>query len=138
MHKKDMGKMGEALVISQLLSSGCSVFTEFGDNSKVDLIVLDSQHKTHRIQVKTVGREAGTPNVSKLYLYKSGPNYSFNYTADMFDWFAVVDLESLQTAWVPSSILEEMTSQLSLRHDECLSGQRAKIRYFRDYTKCPF
>lgn len=138
MHKKDMGKMGEALVIAQLLAQGNSVFTEFGDNSKVDLIVLDSTFKMHRIQVKTVGREQGTPDVSKLYLYKSGPNYSFTYTTEMFDWFAVVDYETQKIAWISSKVLASMTSQLTLRHTKCISGQQAKIRYFDDFTECPF
>lgn len=138
MHKKDMGKMGEALVIAQLLQHGTSVFTEFGDNSKVDLIVLDTSFKVHRVQVKMVAREPNTPQCSKLYLTKSGPGYRFSYTSDMFDWFALVDSETKKIAWVNSNILDEASSQISLRHGTPLNGQTAKIRYFDDYTECPF
>ena len=138
MHKKDMGKMGEALVIAQLLKSGCSVFTEFGDNSKVDLIVLDSSHQAHKIQVKTVGRESDTPECSKLYLTKSGPNYQFSYTEDMFDWFALVDFETSKIAWIPSSVMKTSVRQLTFRHSKPSNGQETGIRYFDDYVECPF
>lgn len=138
MHTKDMGKMGEALVIAQLLALGTSVFTEFGDNSKVDLIVLDKDHQTHRVQVKTVGRESRTPDCSKLYLTKSGPNYQFSYTSDMFDWFAMVDFATKKIAWVRSDIMKEAVRQLTFRHSEAVSGQEVGVRYFDDYTKCPF
>lgn len=138
MHKKDMGKMGEALVIAQLLSNGYSVFTEFGDNSKVDLIVLNSSHQTHRVQVKTVGRESRTPECSKLYLTKSGPSYQFSYSEDMFDWFAMVDHQTSKIAWVPSSVMRDAVRQLTFRHTKATSGQEAGVRYFDDYIRCPF
>jgi hypothetical protein len=139
MHKKDMGKMGEALVTAQVLLNGCAVFTEYGDNAKIDLIVLDQQQRLHKVQVKTVGREANVSETSKLYLYKSGPNgYRYTYTAADVDWFALVDLTTMQIAWV--SIGEALLNGtcFALRHTATKSGQTKNVRMFSDYMKFPF
>lgn len=139
MHKKDQGSIGEALVVAQALEYQCAVFTDFGDNSKIDLIIEDTSNTLHRVQVKCVGREKKTPNVSLLYLYKSGPNYNFAYEANMFDWFALVDYVTKKIAWI--SFEEASTlgnSQLSFRHDDSSHRGGGKIRRFDDYTKFPF
>ena len=138
LHKKDMGSLGEALVVAQSLEHGCSVFPEFGDNSKIDLILEDGSRTLHRIQVKMVSREKDSPDVSKLYLYKSGPNYSFTYEESMIDWFAVVDVVTKKIAWVKSSVLSTHKRQLQLRHAIPKNGQQKGIVYFDDYTQFPF
>jgi hypothetical protein len=139
MHKKNIGTFGEALVVAQILEHELAAFTDFGDNSKIDVIVLDSNHIPHRVQVKCVGREPTTPNVSKLYLYKSGPNYQFLYQQNMLDWFAVVDVTTKKIAWIPSSILTTHSSQLTLRHDAPISkGGSSSVKFFDDYVEFPF
>lgn len=98
-----MGSYGEALVSSIALKHNNSVFVDFGDNSKIDLIIEDSTTKLHKIQVKTDGRETKSPDVSILYLYKNGPNYRFKYEQSMVDWFALVDYITGKVAWVKFS-----------------------------------
>lgn len=137
-HKKDMGKMGEAIVVQQALERGLSVFVEFGDNSKIDMIIEDSSGKLHRIQVKVCSRAEKTPNVSVLYLYKSGPNYSFHYKVTDVDWFVLIDEETKKIAWIPSSICNEVKSTITLRHAPTKSGQQRGVRLFDDYTTFPF
>jgi predicted AAA+ superfamily ATPase len=137
-HKKDMGKMGEALVAQHALERGLSVFVEFGDNSKIDLIIEDNQQKLHRVQVKVVTRSEKTPEVSVLYLYKSGPNYQFRYTTSDVDWFALIDDLTKKVAWIPSSICEEASSSINLRHAPTKIKQTKRIRMFDDYTNFPF
>lgn len=137
-HKKDLGKMGEALIVQQCLEHGLSVFIEFGDNSMIDLIVEDSNKKLHRIQVKVCSRPANHPHVTTLYLYKSGPNYRFTYTSRDVDWFAVVDVETKKVAWVPSTICDERLSAITMRHESAKNKQTAGIRMFDDYTEFPF
>ena len=138
LHKKDMGSLGEALVVAQALSEGCSVFPEFGDNSKIDLIIEDQTRNLHRVQVKMVSREKDSPDVSKLYLYKSGPNYAFTYEESMIDWFAVVDMVTKKIAWVKASILSTHKRQVQLRHAVPKNGQQKGVVYFDDYTTFPF
>lgn len=138
LHKKDMGSLGESLVISQAIEEGCSVFPEFGDNSKIDLIIESRDRKLHRVQVKMVGREERTPEVTKLYLYKSGPNYSFTYDSTMIDWFAVVDMVTKKIAWVNSDVLTKYKCQIPLRHTKPKNGQVKNIVYFDDFIKFPF
>lgn len=137
MHAKDKGKMGEAVVIQQALEHGCAVFPEFGDNSKIDLVLEDSTGKLHRVQVKTYARTAGS---TKLYFYKSGPNYSFTYDDTMIDWFAVVDEETKAVAWINSSLTKTRKRSISLRHDAPKKIQQysKELCWFKDFTKFPF
>lgn len=135
MHKKDIGTMGESIIVTELLKNNCSVFTEFGDNSKVDLIAIDDNYKAHKIQVKAYNREKAKPNVTVLYFTKSGPNYKFKYTKEMIDWFAVIDLETMKIAWVPSNLCEGKNT-ISLRHTE--SRQSRNVSRFDDYASFPF
>lgn len=139
LHKKDMGSIGEALVVSQIYENGCVAFHEFGDNSKVDLIIEDKVGALHKIQVKTVGREEREPEVTKLYLFKSGPNYRVPYTKEMIDWFAVVDFITKKIAWMSiKEALETSSFQLVLRHTPPKKKQVKKMRYFDNYMKFPF
>lgn len=136
-HKKDMGKMGEAMVVQQALERGLSVFVEFGDNSKIDLIVEDNSKKLHRVQVKVVTRAEKTPDVSVLYLYKSGPNYRVKYSTEDVDWFALIDEETKKIAWIPSSICEGSSSTVNFRHTPTKTGQTKGVRMFDDYAIFP-
>jgi len=135
MHKKDQGKLGEALVIAQCLDAGFPVFTEFGDNSKIDLII-QTPEKLVSVQVKCVGREPGSVNSAKLYLYKSGPNYQFRYSPKDVDYFAVVDMKTKRIAWIPltESLCESRTLLLHLGEGRATT----KTTYFSEYEKIPW
>lgn len=139
MHKKDQGTVGEALIIAQAINNGCAVFPQFGDNSKIDLIVQDTTKKLHRVQVKTTGREKKTPDVSQLHLYKNGPNYSYKYTDSDIDWFAIVDHMTQKIAWINAEwIFERCSWTISLRHKETKNGQKKGCWLFNDFTTFPF
>ena len=59
------------------------------------------------------------------------------YTADMVDWFAVVDMTTKKIAWIPINNCGK--SQMSFRHGETDHGRyNGKIRWFDDYTTFPF
>lgn len=61
---KEIGTIGESIVITEVLKNGNYVFPEFGDNCKVDLIIMDSAGTLHKIQVKTSNREVNKPDVT--------------------------------------------------------------------------
>ena len=134
-HKKDMGKMGEAVVIQQILENNCAVFLEFGDNSRTDMII-QSNSDLHRVQVKTVSRNKKDDNSTNLLLYKNGPGYRYTYSEQDTDWFAVVDSVTKKVAWIKSDVCNVRTT-LTLRHT---LPQKLKTGYhlFDDYTKFPF
>lgn len=139
MHRKDQGSLGEALVISQVLENNLAAFSDFGDNSKIDLIVEDSKGVLHKVQVKTPGRETLTPNVSKLSFKKFGPNYSYKYKTADIDWFAVVDFETKKIAWIRvNKALLKNASNLNLRHVPTKNKQVNGIKFFSDFEKFPF
>lgn len=138
MHKKDLGSLGEVMVMQQALSHGCSVFTECGDNSKVDLIIMDRQDRLHKIQVKVVNR-LDNPRVTTLYLYKNGPNgYRVKYKSSDVDWFAVVDLTLKEVAWVPSAVCDSNGSAFTMRHVPPGGRGGPKCNFWGDYTLYPF
>lgn len=129
LHSKDLGTLGETRVMTQLMENNVSVFNEFGDNSKIDLIAETTDGRLHRIQVKAYNRDKRQPDTTILSFKKSGPNYKFKYDDTMFDWFAVVDVKTNNIAWVPSK-LANGHSTLSLRHDD---KKYKTAHYFKDY-----
>ena len=135
MHKKDMGKWGEGKVITQALEHGCSAFIDFGDNSKTDIIIEDDQHNLFKIQVKTVKRVKG---VTTLLLYKNGPGYRFKYLEGMVDYFALVDFDSGNIAWIEATNKLFESSSVGFRHEPARNGQTRGVSWFADYTRFPF
>ena len=69
MHTKDAGTVGELAVILQLKQAGFTVFTKIGDNSPIDLIVVNKGHML-RGQVKSCRLMNGS---ATLPLRKAGP-----------------------------------------------------------------
>jgi hypothetical protein len=76
MHSKTKGSIGQLTIAADLLSKGYEVFTELGDNSKIDLIAVSKDYDLIKIQVKCLTPVNGSV---KLSCIKSGPNYSFRY-----------------------------------------------------------
>lgn len=136
MHKKNIGNIGELLVITQCLKNNCNVFKDVGDNSKVDLIVMNNKNVLFKIQVKHFGREKND-SVTFVPFYKSGPNYRFVYRLEEVDYFAVVDQQSERIAWIKYSDFSHMKS-LSLRHNDPKNCQKESIRYFHEFEYFPF
>lgn len=136
MHTKDLGKIGEAAVIQQCLSLGVEVFIDFGDNSRIDLI-LNTGYSLERVQVKCY-----TPDDGKivLELHKSGPSYNYKYKSDEIDWFAVVNAHSLtDIAWINAKyILDKYSKKVTLRISPTKNNQASGITWFRDFQDFPF
>lgn len=139
MHKKNQGKLGEALVLAQIIDNKCIPFIEFGDNSKVDIIIQDGLGALHKVQVKCFGRCKHSPDSVSLCFRKNGPNYRFKYTKGMFDWFALVDKQTNRIAWIDANAAFDMNMKsITLRLGTAKNGQKARIRQFADYEAFPF
>lgn len=133
LHNKQKGNIAEAIVELDLKIKGYSVFKELGDLSKIDLIA-EKNSQIIRLQVKGI-----TPNENgslHLRAIKTGPNYSFKYTEDMFDYFAVVDLTSKQVGYIPSNIFGEQNN-IHLRVRDTMNNQTNKVKYLKDYQLSP-
>lgn len=131
MHSKVKGTIGHLTIAAELVKLGCEVFTELGDNSKVDLIAL-YKNKPIKIQVKAYTSEDNGGNVI-VYATKSGPNYSFKYSEDEVDIFAVYVLDTGDVFYVASKELCLKNRMISIRLRETKNGQKSKIRLVENY-----
>lgn len=130
MHSKQKGMVGEAKILQTFLENDFAVFTEFGDLSRIDLIVVKGA-LVLKVQVK-----ACTSKNGKVVLYskKSGPNYSFSYRESDVDIFAVYILDKEQTFFVSSKELCSYDSSMSVRLEETKNGQARNCNFIEDYT----
>ena len=131
MHSKVKGTIGHLTIATELVKLGCEVFTELGDNSKVDLIAL-YKNKPIKIQVKSYTSEDDGGSVL-VYATKSGPNYNFKYSEDEVDIFAVYVLDTGDIFYVASQELCLTNKSISIRLRESKNGQKNKVRLVENY-----
>lgn len=129
MHSKQKGNIAEAATILRLSQLGFNVFKEIGDLSKVDLLA-EKEGKVIRVQCKGITPKKG---VLDLSLRKTGPNYTFHYSEEMFDYFSVVNLETMQVAFVPSKVLNKNKSSFTLRLVKAKNKSRHGVNYFDEF-----
>jgi hypothetical protein len=139
MHTKCKGGIGELAVAKNLMLQGFAVFTELGDLSRVDLIAIKGT-TTVRLQVKY---RAAKNNVVEVAGRKSGPNYSYEYSVDDVDVFAVYCPDVDDVAYVPIlrvaggksvSLRLQYNKQLQTRDINWFKNHRSLERALRDYT----
>lgn len=120
MHTKDTGTYGELVVAADLYRRQYSVFSEIGDNSKVDLIAINGD-QVLRLQVKTIALNNGVAIVSKV---SSGPGYKYMYSKREIDYVAAYVYTLNTILYVP---IEDFTSNtLSIRFTPAKNGQRCR------------
>lgn len=130
MHSKKKGTIGEAKITAFFLEKEYNVFKEFGDLSRIDLIV-EKQGKLKTIQVKTI---TSKNNVVYLSNKKDGPNYSYSYEPENVDIFAVYIFDKDLIFFVSSKELCAFKKSMSFRLEKPKNNQTKKIRYVKDYT----
>jgi len=128
MHSKEKGNLGELVAMKHLLSCGYPVFTEFGDNSKVDLIALVDNEPV-KIQVKTRTSESGKVQIDSR---KSGPNYKFRYSLDHVDVFAIYVIDRDVLFFVNAKELLSNRTWTTYRLDPTKNGQKYKVLWVKD------
>lgn len=128
MHSKRKGNIGQFATGLGLTKLGYSVFTEEGDISKVDLIA-EKDGKLIRFQCKAITPQKGSLT---LRARKSGPGFSFNYSPEMFDYFAVYDLNSGQLYAVPSNHMDS-NKCINLRVEPSKNNQSVGIKNADDF-----
>lgn len=130
MHSKVMGNIGEAAVALYLMKQGYEVFTELGDNSKVDLMIL-LNNVPIKIQVKCRSEKNGKVEVDSR---KAGPNYRFRYTQDDVDVFACYVPERDSIFFISSKELLQNSTTTTFRFEEPKKGNQHGCKLVCDYA----
>jgi hypothetical protein len=128
MHSKAKGSLGEISAAAQLISEGYAVFTELGDLSRTDLIVL-VDNKPIKVQVKARHLVNGVIHATAS---KAGPNYRFRYSKEDFDVFALYCIDTKDVFFVNASDVLKQES-FSLRVDDAKNRQKKGVHKASDY-----
>lgn len=135
LHKKMQGTVAVAKAVAKFNELGCSVFTEFGDLSRIDLIV-ERDGKLRRVQVKSTDVDG---EVVRLSLKKSGPGgYSYTYQVSDFDYFALYIRTLDKLVLVPSSVLKDNSNTLVFRLSKAKNNQTKGVHLLSDYENFDF
>lgn len=132
MNSKQKGMIGEAKITQEFLRAGFHVFREFGDNSRIDLIV-EAGSRLLKVQVKTYTSKDGRVFLNRR---KSGPNYNYKYDISDVDIFAVYVLDLDKCFFVKSDLLCAYSTGLTFRVErfESKNNQALNVHFSDDYT----
>ena len=122
------GDIGEAKILSELISKGYDVYIPFSGHSRDDLIV-NRNGNLERVQCKYV---ESNNIVIKINCY-SGDRSKKNsiYTPDEIDWLIVYDKTTDKCYYIPSSKLN--TGKLHIRLNPPKNNQKKFINDAQDF-----
>ena len=126
------GTLGEIAVCKELLKLGFSVFVELGNTSKVDLIVLDSEFTSFKIQIKATN---SANEIVSVYSMKNclNPKYNSVYTTKQVDIFAVYIIDKDLVFYISAGELLQNGKVSKFRLSESKNGQKKFVRYVSNY-----
>lgn len=126
------GTLGEIAVCKELLQLGYSVFVEVGSHSKVDLIVLNENYKTYKIQVKTT---ISRNDIVAVYSTKSclNPKYNSTYRIGQVDVFAVYVIDKDLIFYISAKEILKNSKISKFRLSPSKNGQIKNVRDAKDY-----
>lgn len=134
-HSKQKGNLGFSATLKELHKLGYNVFTEIGDNSKIDMIV-EVQSKLIKLQIKYVTEKQGQ---ATLNLQKSGPNgYRYSYTENDVDIFSIYLPSIDKVIFVPAKLACKNKKTFNVRYIDSKNKQSKhvnKIEDFQDLNK---
>ena len=131
LHRKALGALGEARVIEHLIGRGYQVFTEFGDNSKIDLVAVDKDYNLTKVQVKCYHSKDETVSV---YTTKSGPNYQFRYEHKHADVYAIYVYDKKILLFISADEVLGNKRSITIRLKAPENNQTKGIKMFNNYT----
>lgn len=126
------GTLGEIAVCKELIKLGYEVFLEFGNNSKIDLIVLDDKFKPFKVQIKSTESKNETV---EAYSVKNclNPKYNSKYSVNQIDIFAIYIIDKDFIFYVSSKEILENGKFSKFRLSKCKNGQSKNVRFINDY-----
>ena len=129
-HSKQKGNLGFSSTLKELHKLGYNVFTEIGDNSKIDMIV-EVKSKLIKIQVKYASDTNGKVT---LKLTKSGPNgYRYTYTTKDIDLFSVYLPTIDKVIFVPAELALKNTKAFNIRFIESKNKQNKFVHFVNEF-----
>jgi PD-(D/E)XK endonuclease len=126
------GTLGEIAVCKELVRLGYEVFVEFGNHSKIDLIVLDENYKACKLQIKTT---ESRKDVVEVYSVKNclNPKYNSIYSTRQIDIFAIYICDKDLVFFVTAKEILKNGKVSKFRLSESKNGQKKYVRYVKDY-----
>ena len=132
MNTKDIGDIGEAVTLSELIKLQISVYLPFGENSPCDLIA-DFNGKLNRIQVKTSKEVKDGKIVWNLVssTTKKGSNVNHKYDNTEIDYFALYNIESNLLLLFP---VDKPRASITFTYPFVYCKTASSNRNWEDYT----
>lgn len=109
---KEVGNVGEAVVLAKFVKMGIDVYQPFGDNTKADCIA-DFNNQLQRIQVKTCARlyNDSTYHIDLTSTHRKGKEtYRVGYNSKDIDFFACYCLQRPEPILIPIILCENKNS----------------------------
>lgn len=129
-HSKQKGNLGFSATLKELHKLGYNVFTEIGDNSRIDMIV-EVENKLIKLQVKYATETNGKVT---LKLQKSGPNgYRYTYTTLDIDIFSVYIPSIDKVIFVPAKLALKNTKAFNIRFIESKNKQNKFVHFINEF-----
>lgn len=126
---KTKGDLGEGIILADILKRGYKVALPLGEDWPCDLIVL-KENILHRVQCKYTESSNGVVSVK----CRSCNNWvNRKYTTEEIDWIACYDKNTDCCYYVPSSLLGEGRTEISLRIEPTKNNQTKKVLYAKDF-----
>ncbi len=126
------GTLGEIAVCKDLLQQGYDLFFEFGNHSKVDLVVLDENYNVYKLQIKAVNSMDDAVNVYSIKTCLN-PKYNSSYTIRQVDIFAIYIINHDLVFYVSAKEILENGKCSKFRLTKSKNGQKKFVRYVEDY-----
>lgn len=137
MNSKNKGNVGEAKVVSDLISKGYDVALPFGDNLPFDIIAITPLLQFIKVQVKYCSLKDGK---IRLRNQKTSCNtkrtYTSVYTVDEVDVFAVYCPDNDVLLYIKSSEVIG-TKEFTIRFGPTGNGQTVNVRQYDQYLEFP-
>lgn len=128
---KEKGDLGEAIILSDILRRGYKVALPIGEDWDYDLIVLRND-SLQRVQCKYTESSKEVINV----VCRSCNNWvNKKYKQSEVDWMACYDKNTDKCYYIPSRLLGEGRSGISLRIDPPKNNQIKKVLYAKDFLQ---
>lgn len=130
-HSKQKGNLGFSATLKEIHKLGHNVFTEIGDNSKIDMIV-EYDSKLVKIQVKYAKENNG---IARLPIRKSGPNgYRYVYKVSDIDIFSVYLPDLDKVIFIPAKLACKNKNTFIIRYKESKNLQKSKVHHINEFS----
>lgn len=108
---KEIGNIGEVVVLSKFVKMGIDIYQPFGDNTRADYIA-DFNNKLQKIQVKSCARlyNDATYHIDLTSTHRKGKGtYREGYDSNEIDFFACYCLQRSEPILIPIDLCENKT-----------------------------